>query len=446
MRAQENDLITRTGPGTAGGELLRRFWQPVALLDELTAARPVVPVTIMGERLVLFRDESGRYGLMDRHCPHRGADLCFGRLEDGGLRCPFHGWLFDATGQCLEQPAEPEGSTYYKKLRARAYKCVERSGIVFAYMGPGEPPPFPEFDCFMAPREYTFAFKGLWECNWLQALEVGIDPAHTSYLHRFFEDESPDEAYGKQFRGTAAGEEIPLTRILRESARPRIELEDTAYGFRIVTRRDLRDGREHVRVTNLAFPQAIVIPMGPQMTITQWHVPVDDTHCYWYSIFTSFGDPVDRETMRAQRLQGHSLPEYRPHTNRANGWGFDAEDQRQRTYTGLGADVNVQDQWAVESQGPIHDRTKEHLGKSDVAIIHYRKLLKRAIEAASSNEAVPFVLGEQAASQVRGPVAIDVVAPPGEGDASWKRKDLERRGGTKWARDPGLLEAAAVTR
>mgnify|MGYP003147706673 FL=1 len=179
MSAEENATLTQVGPGTPGGALLRRYWQPAALVDELAGNRPVREVNLMGERLVLFRTEDGGYGLIDRHCPHRGADLCYGRLEDGGLRCPFHGWLFDEKGACLEQPAEPEGSSFHKRINHTAYPCVERSGIIFAYMGPGDPPPFPAFDCFAAPHSHVFAFKGFMECNWLQATEC-LFPASLS--------------------------------------------------------------------------------------------------------------------------------------------------------------------------------------------------------------------------------------------------------------------------
>src|SRR5664279_2053221 len=139
-----------------------------AVVDELNGPRPVKPVKLLGENLVLFRDEQGRYGLIERHCAHRGADLAFGRLENGGLRCAFHGWLFDATGQCLETPAEPQDSQLCKGIKQRAYPVVEKSGILWAYLGEGEPPAFPEIDCFVAPDSHTFAFKGHINCNWLQ--------------------------------------------------------------------------------------------------------------------------------------------------------------------------------------------------------------------------------------------------------------------------------------
>jgi len=227
LSQEQNDLITRVGPGTASGSLMRRYWQPVALVDELAGTnRPIKPVKLMGESLVLFRDDQGRYGLIERACPHRGTDLAYGRLENGGLRCAFHGWLFDIKGQCLEAPAEPDGSNLCANIKQKAYPVVEKSGILFAYMGPGEPPEFPHFDCFVAPDSHTFAFKGMIDCNWLQSLEVGIDPAHTSFLHRFFHDEDPKEGYGKLFRDTSIDSEMPMTKIMREFPRPRIEVLD----------------------------------------------------------------------------------------------------------------------------------------------------------------------------------------------------------------------------
>ena len=235
---------------------------------------------------------------------------------------------------------------------------VEKSGILFAYLGAGEPPAFPHFDCFVAPDAYTFAFKGYWDCNWLQALEVGIDPAHASWLHKFFEDEDPAASYGRQFRGTPADSEMPISKVLREYDRPEIRVERTAYGMRLHTLRRISDAHTHIRVTNILFPQAFVIPMNAEMTISQWHVPVDDTGCYWYSIFTSFGAPVDKDTMREQRLKTYPAPDYKPIVIEANSWGFDAGRAEETTFTGMGFDINIHDQWACESQGPIQDRTR----------------------------------------------------------------------------------------
>jgi phenylpropionate dioxygenase-like ring-hydroxylating dioxygenase large terminal subunit len=429
ISAERNALITQAGPGTKLGAFMRRYWQPAALVDELAGPRPVCRVRLLGEDLVLFRDEAGRYGLLDRHCAHRGADLAFGRREDGGLRCAFHGWLFDATGACLEQPAEPVGSQFCKSVRQKAYRCQEANGIIFAYMGEGEPPALPGFDCFAAPDAYTFAFKGLMECNWLQALEVGIDPAHASFLHRFFEDADTAHSYGQQFRGSTIGAEMPMTRILREYDRPRIEVETTEYGLRIAALRQLNDQELHIRVTNMVFPHGIVIPMSQDMTITQWHVPVDDTHCYWYAIFTSFTQPVDKARMREQRLALYELPDYIPRKNRHNDYGFDANEQASSTYTGMGEDINVHDQWAVESMGAIQDRTKEHLGASDRAIAAYRRLLQRAITDVAEGRAPLLTDG---AAQIAGPACIDAIGPVEGWQAYWRGRDAQRRAAAPW--------------
>ncbi len=428
---KENIKLTRVDADMPVGHVLRQYWQPAALTEEVTESRPIVPVTLLGERLALFRREDGGYGLIGRHCLHRGADLCYGRLEDGGVRCPFHGWLFDAEGRCLEQPAEPEGSRFHERLKHKAYPCLERNGIIFAYLGEGAPPPLPGFDCFAAPRSHVFAFKGWWECNWLQALEVGIDPAHASFLHRFFADESPEESYGKQFRAGAAGTNVPLTQILRDYDRPTIEIEDQDYGFRLRTIRALNDGQVHYRITNLVFPNAIAIPMSHEMTITQWHVPIDNENCYWYAMFTSFTEPVNRELMREQRLQEHSLPDYRPRKNKSNHYGFDLQEQRTQTYTGMGFDINVHDQWAVESLGAIQDRRHEHLGQSDIGIKQYRRLLKQAIDAASP-DAMPCRPSQQdIAAGWRGPIAIDALGSADQPDC-WRQLDLQRRDNTCW--------------
>ena len=423
---EQNEQMTRIGPGTPAGKLLRRYWQPVALADEMQGARPVRPVRVLGEDFVLFRNED-QYGLVERHCAHRGADLAYGRLEDGGLRCSFHGWLYDVTGKCIDTPAEPEGSRLCEHIRLRACPVVERSGVLFAYLGAGEPPAFPDFDCFVAPSAYTFAFKGYWDCNWLQALEVGIDPAHASWLHKFFEDEDPATSYGRQFRGTPADSPMPITKLLRELDRPEIRVERTSYGMRLHTLRRISDAHTHIRVTNILFPQAFVIPMNAEMTISQWHVPVDDTGCYWYSIFTSFGAPVDKDTMRSQRLKTYPAPDYKPIFARHNSWGFDAGEQKQRTFTGMGFDINIHDQWACESQGPIQDRTKENLGSTDKGIVLYRRLL---LDAIRKNEAGELVVDVANAS---GPPAIDGIGPTASIDEYWKESDETRRRRSAWA-------------
>jgi len=424
---EQNDLMTRVGPGTPAGNLLRNYWQPVALVDQfLDSSRPVLPIKVLGQEFVLLRNEKNQYGLLDRHCPHRGADLAYGRYEEGNLRCVFHGWLFDVNGKCLETPAEPAGSRLCDHIRQRTYPVVERSGIVFAWLGAGEPSAFPHFDCFTAPDAYTFAFKGYWDCNWLQALEVGIDPAHASFLHRYFEDEDTATSYGKQFRGKPADSELPISKVLREYDRPEITVAKTDYGIRLVTLRKLDDKQTHGRSTHILFPQAFVIPMNAEMTITQWHVPVDDFGCYWYSIFTSFGAPVDKDTMRSQRLKTYPAPDYKPVFSRSNSWGFDSAEQKSRTFTGMGFDINIHDQFACESQGPIADRTQENLGTTDKGIVLYRRLL---LDAIGKNEAGDLVVD----ADFSGPPTIDGIGPTGKIDEYWKEADRKRRQQSKWA-------------
>jgi phenylpropionate dioxygenase-like ring-hydroxylating dioxygenase large terminal subunit len=402
-------------------------------VDELAEAeRPVKAVRLLGEEFVLFRDERGRYGLLDRHCAHRGADLAYGRLEADGLRCLFHGWLFDASGRCLEMPAEPVGSRLCERVKQGAYPVVERAGILWAYLAAGAPPAFPAFDCFIAPDTHVFAFKGWWECNWLQALEVGIDPAHASFLHVYFEDEDTREAYGRQFRSASSDTALPMTRVLREYSRPEIRIERTPFGQRLVTLRKIDDAHTHVRVTNTIFPQAFLIPMSDEITISQWHVPIDDENTYWYTVFTSFGKPIDKQHFRDLRLKTYPAPDYKPVFNRRNAYGFDPAEQRERTYTGMGMDINIHDQFACESQGPIHDRTREHLAASDRGIVSYRRMLLEAIDTVRSGGHPPMWLDAEQAGALSGPDTVDGIGPSDGWEAYWRDLAERRRGGAPW--------------
>ncbi len=451
MNAADNELITRIGPGTACGDVLRRYWQPVALLDEFDptldprmALRPIKAVRLLGQDLVLFRDGSGQWGLLDRDCPHRGADLSFARYEPEGIRCPFHGLKFAVDGRCLEAPAEPAGSSLCQRLcttaRQRSYPLHVQSGVIFAYLGPAHitPPALPAFDCFAAPATHSFAFKGLWHCNWLQAVEVGIDPAHPSFLHRYLQDDSLDQTFGRQFRaasvGAVDGERWPMTRVMREVGNPDIEFEEVAPGLtRLTALRRLSDALMHVRVTHSAFPQSFVIPLSETVTITQMHVPVDDTHTYWFSFFTSFDAPLNKTQMRQQRLLGISLPDYKPLHGQHDNWGFDADEQRSRTYLGMGEeDINRHDQWAVESMGAIQDRTREHVGLSDKVILHNRRVLLKAIETVRQGGTPPMVLNAAQAAALPGPHTIDCIAPAAQWQLHWLAQAQAKRRAAAW--------------
>src|SRR5579862_8124639 len=183
---EERELLIHTGPGTPCGDLMRRYWQPAALSEELPVGGAPVPVRLLGEDLVMFRDPSTQQpGLLGIHCSHRGADLSYGRLEDGGIRCIYHGWLYDIQGHCLEQPGEPTGSSFREKIQHRAYPCHEIGGVIFGYLGPAEPPLFPNYEVFRVPADQRWVLKHHHECNYLQGNEGNIDRVHVRFLHRF---------------------------------------------------------------------------------------------------------------------------------------------------------------------------------------------------------------------------------------------------------------------
>lgn len=404
MISQElNDKITRIGPQTPAGDVLRQYWQPAALLDELEGCFPV-PVNLLGEHLAIIKEADDNLILATRQKMSDEPANHYPKIED-----------------IVILPDKPR------------YPVAIKSGVVFAYMGPGTPPDMPNFDCFRAPDSHSFAFKGLWQCNWLQALEIGIDPAHASFLHRFLEDEDPDESYGKQFRDRAAHTNIPMTKILREYPRPEIDVQETDFGLKITALRHMEQDLTHVRVTNQIFPEAICIPMSREMTITQWHVPIDDENCYWFTIFTSFKNPVNKDLMREQRLKEHRLPDYAPLKNKANQYHYNPDEQANVTYTGMGLDINVHDQWAVEGMGAIQDRTQEHLGRSDVAIIRYRRMLRKAIQAVEEGRFNDLPMcGRDDLDTIIGPLSNDAITDSSNWqEASWDY-DMARRAECPW--------------
>jgi phthalate 4,5-dioxygenase oxygenase subunit len=280
LSQEDNELLTRTGPGTPGGAMLRRYWQPVALVEELPGNGAPLPVRIMSEDLVLFRDERGKYGLLGLHCSHRRADLSYGRVENGGLRCLYHGWLFDRNGSCLEQPCEPPAKRFCEKVHHTAYPCEERAGIVFAYMGPGEPPLFPAYEPFLAPADHLMVTKIFHECNYFQANEGNLDPSHVSYLHR-----QADVPKNLKRPVEGAGGKLPLALYDADGA-PEIEAEETDYGVRIISIRKTEEGRTFFRVTNFVLPNMATIPgpMSGDGYNLYCHVPIDDTHHWRYDI------------------------------------------------------------------------------------------------------------------------------------------------------------------
>jgi hypothetical protein len=256
-------------------------------------------------------------------------------------------------------------------------------------------------------------------------------------LHRFFFDESLDDTYGKQFRGASAGDidgqRWPMTKVMREFDQPKITTDPMPYGMRLTALRAMNEQLTHVRVTNAIFPHTFVIPLSETMTITQMHIPVDDTHTYWYSVFTSFDQPVDKEAMRNQRLRFISLPDYIPKSGRHNNWGYNPEEQNSRTYLGMGEeDINVHDQWACESMGPIQDRTREHLGTSDTAIMANRRLLIKAIDDVEAGKLPLGMAQADIAAQRVGPDTVDGIAPAATWEQWWRDAVQHKRDGAPW--------------
>ena len=276
LNLEEQDLLTRVGPGTSGGDLLRRYWHPIALAAQLESDPNPIPVKVMGENLVLFRDDLGRLALLGLHCPHRGTDLSYGRLEDGGIRCIYHGWLFDLDGNCLDQPGEPSVSTFKDKVKQISYPVREQGNLIFAYLGPGEPPLLPAYEALLVPPEYRFVWKHYQSCNYLQANEGNIDPVHLSYLHRVNLEEYDDD-HSKFLQEGVVGDVAPS-----------LEVEETDFGLRIFTVRGAPKEQNYLRITHFIMPSLCAVAgfTGDDGFLIIWLVPIDDhCHCFLFFVF-----------------------------------------------------------------------------------------------------------------------------------------------------------------
>jgi phenylpropionate dioxygenase-like ring-hydroxylating dioxygenase large terminal subunit len=408
LSKEQNDLLTKTGPGTPGGELLRRYWQPVALAEEIPPGSAPLPVRVMSADLVLFRDEDGRPGLLGLHCSHRGADLSYGRLEDGGLRCLYHGWLFDRGGRCLEQPGEPVGSTFHERIRHLAYPCQEKAGIVFAYLGPGEPPLLPNYWFLDGPEDCLFVYKYYHDCNYLQSNEGNIDPSHLSYLHHFMKE---DEARLRPGSFSAPqGATISSNSLFGQDQSPQLEVEETDFGVRIFSVRKAGPENVYLRVTNFVYPNAFCIPIQGG-----WHVPIDDTHHWKYQIMRS-ATPLDRAKLKQDMLLTMT-PDYHHIRNRANRYLQDREEMKSRSIAGLGPVFQNHDNWATEAAGPVQDRPTEHLGYTDKAIAKERQLLLRAIRQVQEGGDPPHLIRSPEQNHLSHLVSLQEVIP---NTADWR--------------------------
>ena len=274
LRQDQNDLLTQTGPGTPMGRLFRSYWIPALLPEELPENDcPPVRVKLLSERLIAFRDSEGRYGLMDEFCAHRGVSLWFGRNEECGLRCPYHGWKYDVTGQCIDMPSEPEESTFARKVKLKSYPLVERGGVLWTYMGPPDAqPPLPEWEFATVPAAQSFMSKRFQECNWLQAMEGGIDSSHVSFLHRGDLNTDP------LFKG-ARGNQYNLS-----DTRPVFEVVESPGGLYIGARRNAENGNYYWRITQWVMPSFTMIPpRGNHSVHGHFWIPIDDENCWTWS-------------------------------------------------------------------------------------------------------------------------------------------------------------------
>jgi phthalate 4,5-dioxygenase len=374
IAAEENRLLTQTGPKTPCGELMRRYWQPVALSEELPEVSAPLTVKIMGEELVLFRDDQGRPGLLGLHCSHRGTDLSYGRVEDGGLRCLYHGWLYDIRGRVLEQPGEPGGGAQRDAICHLAYPCKEAGGVVFAYMGSGEPPLLPNYEFLTVPERQRTVTKIFYRCNYLQGNEGNIDPVHLSFLHQYLNE--AQVVHKRLVPGTRTTDNA----LLGKDLAPTIEVEVMDYGLRIYTIRGAESDKSYLRITNFIMPNLSAFggsTIGEGYAV-HWHVPIDDTSHWKYVFMFSRGRALPEELREKHRAE--ITPDYRLSRADANRYQQDRDSMQTKTFTGMGLNFQAHDAFATESQGAVQDRTAEHLVSSDKAIVAARKLLLGGIE------------------------------------------------------------------
>jgi phenylpropionate dioxygenase-like ring-hydroxylating dioxygenase large terminal subunit len=363
------------------GELFRRHWLPFMLADELAADAPPRRVKLLGECLVAFRDSAGRPGLLGEHCPHRRASLYYGRNEAGGLRCVYHGWKFDVAGRCLEMPSEPAGSNFRNKVSAQAYPVLERAGLLWAYLGPAEKrAELPDLEWLGVPGAQRHASRWIQDCNYAQALEGEIDEAHVSFLHR-----QPGHGEAADAGGVA---KTALTGgYFQEDTAPRYTVHETPYGLACGARRSVADGQYLWRVNLFLMPCFTLIPPSddPGVRLFRAWVPADDEHTNVICVTWRPDGPVSERDLALWRTGAAAHRRLEPGTTRPaeradNDYLIDREAQRTRSFTGI-AGIRAQDAMVTESAGAIVDRSREHLGTSDKAVIAFRRRLLAAARA-----------------------------------------------------------------
>jgi 5,5'-dehydrodivanillate O-demethylase len=367
LTQEENELLTQVGAGTPGGDLMRRYWHPVAATSQLDDD-PVRSVRILGEDLVLFRDRSGNLGLIAQRCPHRMMDLRFGIPEDEGLRCPYHGWMYDTSGRCIETPLEPPDSTFKERITTLAYPVQELGGLVWAYLGPEPAPLLPRWDLLVKEGGYRQIVMHTLPCNWLQVMDNRADLGHAIHLHgRFFqyalekEGKLTDDPQSR-YNAAVANQEDRLAR----GAYPRYEPRYNQFGM---TKANLDSDKSEDNLTWIVGTNPILFPyllaFGPgRRTIRQSYqmgVPIDD-HTTLHIQYFCYMFPPEIGVPEQDSIPYVELP---------------LKDERGEYILNH---VLSQDMVAWYGQGEIADRTQEHLGVSDVCVIAYRQMLKEQIQ------------------------------------------------------------------
>jgi phenylpropionate dioxygenase-like ring-hydroxylating dioxygenase large terminal subunit len=419
LNREHNAFVTRTGPGTPMGELLRRYWIPALLAAELPENEcPPVRIKLLSERLLAWRDTQGRYALTDEFCAHRGVSLWFGRNEENGLRCPYHGWKYDYTGQCIEVPSEPVESGFCRKIKLKSYPLIERGGILWTYMGPPElAPPEPAFEWTALPASHCYHGKRWQECNWLQAMEGGIDSSHVSFLH------SADMHRDPLHRGTKGAN-------YQRDRKPTFEIVESPGGLHIGARRTAEAGQYYWRITQWIMPwYTMVPPYGDNALNAHAWVPIDDENCFTWTFTYHPTRPLSAMELDTMRKGGGIHVELipgtlRPVINKDNNYLIDRAAQKAgTTYSGVKG-IAMQDASVQESMGPIQDRSKENLVSTDNAIIMARHRLRRAALALQQGAQPPGLA--PACHRVR---SATFVLPADVPFAEAKRDDLTVREG-----------------
>jgi phthalate 4,5-dioxygenase len=408
----QNEMLTRTGPGTAMGALFRRFWMPVLLSRELPEPdSPPVRVRVLGEDLIAFRDSAGRVGLVEPRCPHRGANLFFGRNEEGGIRCIYHGWKFDVQGRCLEIPTMPGDAPTYEHLRARAgivaYPTQEWGECVWAYLGPADEaiPPLPELEFALVDPAQRYVSKKLQECNWAQSAEGAVDTAHFSFLH------APVGEGAMARLSPAYAEQV---RWMQADGAPRYTVALHDAGLILAGARHADEGDTYWRIAQYLMPNHSLAPGGAagQTYHGQTWVPIDDTSC-WVLTYSWNPERPLSEPERAAYAHGGGVhaevdANYVPLRQRANDYLIDRASQKHESFTGI-TGISEQDAAVQDSQGLIHDRTREMLGPTDLGVSQLRALMLGAAQDLALGKA-PASAHRPAAYRVRSGTCV---APDG---------------------------------